>query len=812
MVDAAFLPALEPLALAIVWGVYGVCALFVARTPGIRRRSDGFPAVAALDGGSALPGRPLLRWMRWTFLVWGMLLAAAVTYSFLRFEDTNLQAVISASEAVPGGAFVSLFPASFANHWRVLLACLGPVVPALCLGWAARNGCGVAGAGRGASEPEGAKGPYSAAVLQGVLGCCWSMVVATAYLALVFRPSPIGPDEVIQWGPVLDKRWISMGFFALGGLSLTPGVSRAAARLLLLPGRGTAWGFREKREILRATARASSARSAPWTGMPAVAQVACALVFAAGYAFPSLAAIGPGYEFHLGVQLTALQGLLSGNTPFVQAETQYGIGFQSVMHWFLSAFGPDYRNAQLFCVVYNGLFSFVFAMAMYRALPLSFLKSTVLVILSLAYMRHGMSSNPVGWWLLPRWLGVFVVAMTVPKVFDDGKAGFPFRLALLGAFSGTLAWLHSENLMAPLVCVGLILLCMFSLGVLSLRRALTGLAGYTAVHLSVFLVLTGLVVGWENTGRAIGLLTRSSDLVYYGISNIYWEHGGFFRLAYWLAPFMAAGSLLTITIARKAMAQGRVCPSLLEMYYSLASAVLVVSVVATMQRTGIGRYHCLVSGIAPFLYFFTLVPPLLFLPRLGAKTRGLVSACLFLVSCFGFYVLPFPTLAGLSERFIEPFPGSLSTARETALAALGNVGAKCDASRSVVECRLGFGLSPGMKSLPWAIDTEADLRAFLRDIDLLKCAVGAQPVVADVESLYFFADLHPGTPAPSATMSLWVTKDIPRIMEGMKRLGPRFLVTDDVSASHNAAMFRAAAGEPKPVVRLPFLKLTVYTR
>jgi hypothetical protein len=162
-------------------------------------------------------------------------------------------------------------------------------------------------------------GPAGALSVLAALVHCGAIVGGlAAYATLALTSTGLAEDQVLRWG-LLDKRWLVFAYLIVGGFMA---FHWAAYPLLFRPTAAPPSALPELDD-----------RRLAWrvAGAALIAGAAFCWLDLAGliYATPAdRAAIAPFYELHSHVHLGALEQIRLGAKPYLEAQTQYGLGNQ----------------------------------------------------------------------------------------------------------------------------------------------------------------------------------------------------------------------------------------------------------------------------------------------------------------------------------------------------------------------------------------------------------------------------------------------------------------------------------------------------
>lgn len=337
---------------------------------------------------------------------------------------------------------------------------------------------------------------YCAGIIGAAGGYAWLALTATGITR---------DDVVVVWG-LLDKRQVIFAYLVIVAFVL---FHRAMVELFFAP----AYGAREAPAMPR---RRWLARLA---GAVIVAVLAYCWLGAEALREETLARF---HEYHALVHLGGLEQIRLGATPYVEAQTQYGLGNQLVAYALTKAFGFSnhgfYAGVLLIDVICIVAFFVVVQQILGLGWALAGLVGWVLwpspaAVLDLA-----------GWAILTRWLAVPILALLLARWLLAAGPGVSWIAPLVaGVIWGAGGFMSQENLSGGL------LVLIFSLALYGpvsgqSLTSLTRFAGLFVAGGAVVFVL--LIAGTIGIGHTLDVLHRAgaqSALVMAGVSNSVWS-------------------------------------------------------------------------------------------------------------------------------------------------------------------------------------------------------------------------------------------------------------------------------------------------
>ena len=347
-----------------------------------------------------------------------------------------------------------------------------------------------------------------------MLYCAGIVGVAGAYAWLALTATGVTrADVVVVWG-LLDKRQVVFAYLLIVAFVL---FHRAMVDLFFAP----TWSWHEAPVAARRSwlsrvvgAVIVAIVAYGWLGAGALRDVVPA----------DEATLARFYEYHTLVHLGALEQIRLGATPYVEAQTQYGLGNQLLAYALTRAFGFSshgfYAGVLLLDVVCIVAFVVVVQQLLGLGWALAGLLGWVL------WPSPAAAIDLTGWAILTRWIAVPILALLLARLLMAHRgppAGTWTAPLLAGAIWGAGGFMSQENLSGGL------LVLVFSLGLYGpvCGRPLASLARFTGLFLaSGAVVFAGLVAATIGVGHTLEVLRQASAqsaLVTAGVSNSVWS-------------------------------------------------------------------------------------------------------------------------------------------------------------------------------------------------------------------------------------------------------------------------------------------------
>lgn len=344
---------------------------------------------------------------------------------------------------------------------------------------------------------------YCAGVIGAVGGYAWLALTTTGITR---------DDVVVVWG-MLDKRQAVFAYLVVVAFVV---FHRAMVSLFFAPTYG--W-----REVPAAPRRWWLARLAGavvvaivaygWLGAEALRDVVPA----------GEATLGKFYEYHSLVHLGGLEQIRHGATPYVEAQTQYGLGNQLLTYVLTRSLGFSnhgfYAGVLLIDVVCIVVFFVVVQQVLGLGWALAGLLGWVL------WPSPAAVIDLAGWAILTRWLAVPILALLLARMLlaAGPRAGPWVAPVAAGLIWGAGGFMSQENLSGGL------LVLIFSLGLYGpvSGQPLASLARFAGLFLasgaSAFAALIAGTIGIGHTLDVLRQASAQSALVMAGVSNSVWS-------------------------------------------------------------------------------------------------------------------------------------------------------------------------------------------------------------------------------------------------------------------------------------------------
>ncbi|MDQ2665181.1 MAG: hypothetical protein M3Z05_04150, partial [Gemmatimonadota bacterium] len=352
------------------------------------------------------------------------------------------------------------------------------------------------------------------------------LMLATGYVALV--PPAIASSHYKAWDFV-DKRWVAAAYLSSVGLVYLPGLLK---RL---------W-----EDVHGATDAIddswSGAASAPSPTMRAHATRAflalaagsvLSLVYVASIAPPALTRPLDSHEL---VQLGGLQAIATGAVPFLEARTQYGPGQQLLIDDLVRNTEMSVRGARLAHLMLNGAAIAVVFSTMFFAYGWAIGAGIIFLALFISPLQV---TTFVGWGLIVRWLGPFLVGALVPPALGStlSPRARSAVFLVLGAGCGVLAWISQENGSTSVMTVLLVLSAAFITRRLSPGYAVSHAVAFVAGLAAALFGLLLVQFGPSHLRETLTLYQSGSGLVFAGFTNTAWTDAN----THWTEPLSGRG-------------------------------------------------------------------------------------------------------------------------------------------------------------------------------------------------------------------------------------------------------------------------------
>lgn len=372
-------------------------------------------------------------------------------------------------------------------------------------------------------------GPFKPTILvallysAGVIAC----VAGYAYLALTNSSIVAAREEVIYW-ELVDKRplvfaylvvvalvvfhWFMVGCFldARPADRLAAGIDRPAnsrAQLLLR------WTTKGLGGVLVAVL------AYWWIALPALRAVSTG----AQYRSPgNKQGLADFFDLHAHVHLGALEQIRLGATPYLEAETQYGLGNQVLMYFLVNAI--SFSNHGFFAanILLNVVCVIGFFVVLQQFVGFGWAVAGLIgwVLLPSPYSIIDFA----GWAILTRWLAIPVLSLLVAYLMLNARPKSRNWMGplLAGAIWGAGGFLSQENLSGGFLVLAFSLALFGPASGMPLRALARFAALFVASGAVMFVALVAGIVGVSHSLEVLRLGNVKAGLVMAGLSNSFW--------------------------------------------------------------------------------------------------------------------------------------------------------------------------------------------------------------------------------------------------------------------------------------------------
>jgi len=603
-----------------------------------------------------------------------------------------------------------------------------------------------------------------------VLTCALGIAGLFYVAILVVSPSPIVAAP--GW-PIIDKRWL-VALYGLGvGLVYCPLVAKEIVDLLT-------------RSEVQVTTR-TGVRSHPtrfWAVHCTVAIVSAFAISIVLLAPPVSSSLEKPLNMHEVMHLGPIQRIDNGAIPYVEAQTQYGLGHQIVSYHLMrstefSVVGFRASHCILNMVAEGIRFSLFLVAFGWVAGLLAIVGSLVFSPIWLLQFT--------GWGILFRWLGPIIVGIALPKIIWRGiKVPRSYAAtAAVGATCGVLAWFSQENFSTSVITAGLIASAAFGRGRLSLGGAARVLGTFIGIHVAVFLALTMATAGFGNFSDALYLYFHSTAVWTQGIGNTPWTSWE----SAWTVGYFATPYVIIVLTALALYCRRTEDETELAKVIGMAAAAAAL-VPITLLRSD--KWHFLGPAVAmPALIALsvTSLPQFLCSNRLK---RALARATILIVLA-GLYFMP-----AREERYLLVHHSLDLQHTWTNLPALYRTwtqSGRDSSHHSLFERRLGYTPDLEARCCDGDKHTYRELKSVTEEVHRV---AGGRSVYIDAfyidasrqlsipwqsSMIYFLSDLKVGTSMPDPAISRWTRDDVERLHDELTRNPPACVVTTDSLSS-----------------------------
>lgn len=366
-------------------------------------------------------------------------------------------------------------------------------------------------------------GPYRPTVLAvllysaGVIACAGGY----AYLALTTSSVVAAPDEIIGW-EFLDKRplvfaylvvvalvvfhWFMVGYFldAKPVVRQTPVCARSFVRWMT--------------SVLGGLLVAVLAYC--WIALPALRTVSTG----ARHRPPGDGrGLADFFDLHSHVHLSALEQIRLGAMPYLEAETQYGLGNQLLTYLLVNA--VSFSNHGFFAanILLNAVCVIGFFVVLQQFLGFGWAVASLIgwVLLPSPYSIVDFA----GWAILTRWLAIPLLSLLLAYLMLNTrpKSRNWMEPLLAGTIWGAGSFLSQENLSGGFLVLALSLALFGPASGMSLRVLARFAALFVASGVVVLVTLVASIVGLSHSLDVWRLGNVKAALVMAGISNSFWS-------------------------------------------------------------------------------------------------------------------------------------------------------------------------------------------------------------------------------------------------------------------------------------------------
>ena len=335
--------------------------------------------------------------------------------------------------------------------------------------------------------------PWIASLLLGAMVVVIGLV-PIGELALV--PPGVEKSAYKAWD-YLDKRWIAALYLLAVGAAYAPGIMRRLLEMKSTIGHAGRMAGDER------PLGSSQVRERSNTIGRLAAAICVGSILAVLYLMPlARPALERPLDSHELVHLAGYQAMNQGATPFLEARTQYGPGQQLVLY----SIG---RHLE-------------FSVRGFRAAHLLVNLATIAVIFSVVLMAYGwrvgsvaigvmlfisplQATTFVGWGLLERWVGPFLVGALVPLVLWSARsqAAKTVNVALVGIACGALGWMSQENLSISVLALLFTLSAAVICGRIAIGAAMLMAASFVGAAFGTMISLLAATVGTAHLGQGL---------------------------------------------------------------------------------------------------------------------------------------------------------------------------------------------------------------------------------------------------------------------------------------------------------------------
>ena len=345
-----------------------------------------------------------------------------------------------------------------------------------------------------------------------LLYCAGVVGAAGGYAWLALTASGITRDDVVVVWSLLDKRQPVFAYLVIVAFVL---FHRAMVSLFFAPTYGGHEAVGPRRSWLARVAGAVVVVVVAygWLGAEALRDVVPA----------GEATLGKFYEYHSLVHLGALEQIRLGATPYVEAQTQYGLGNQLLAYLLTKAFGFSNHGFYAGILLVDVVCIVAFFVFVQQILGLGWALAGLLGWV--LWPSPAAAIDLAGWAILTRWIAVPILALLLARLLlaAGPRAGSWIGPVSAGAIWGAGGFMSQENLSGGL------LVLIFSLGLYGpvCGRPLKSLARFTGLFVAsgaaAFALLIAGTIGIGHTLDVLRQAGAQSALVMAGVSNSVWS-------------------------------------------------------------------------------------------------------------------------------------------------------------------------------------------------------------------------------------------------------------------------------------------------
>ena len=332
------------------------------------------------------------------------------------------------------------------------------------------------------------------------------------YLALANAGTISSDADLVDWGR-LDKRPLVLGYlvvvafvafhwFMVGFFFKPTSVDRHAPSA-----RPTRWMTRASGGVFIAVL------AYWWIALPALRSVA-------PEAGSTLARF---YDLHSHVHLGALEQIRLGAMPYLEAQTQYGLGNQVLMYFLVNLVHFSNHGFYAANILLNAVCVIGFFVILQQALGLRWAVAALIgwVLLPSPYNVIDFA----GWAIFPRWLATPILALLLAhQLLGPGSEKRSwFGPCLAGVIWGVGGFLSQENFTGGFLVVALSLALFSPVSGMQLPSVARFTAAFLGCGVVTFVGLVTSFVGAAHFLEAFALANAKSGLVMAGHSNSVWS-------------------------------------------------------------------------------------------------------------------------------------------------------------------------------------------------------------------------------------------------------------------------------------------------